>query len=263
MEIIEKLKKAASRARSDKKFALLVLSVIVGIFFVPYLTIPALILWWLYKRSKFSRRAKIIATTLLIVWATTAIYSNKDIKPHLIPSEPNGNISERAQIEAEKKTEEEKEATEKAAKEENEADEKVIKEVKNQTPTKTEAKPTTTAIPTTKPTTPPPTPKSTTASIPNETVSQKNAVKKAKSYLNYTSFSHDGLVAQLEYEQFSHTDAVYGADNSGANWNEQAAKKAKSYMEYSAFSRGSLIEQLKYEKFTQEQAEYGANAVGL
>ncbi len=99
--------------------------------------------------------------------------------------------------------------------------------------------------------------------ISSETVSQKNAVRSAKSYLDYSAFSHDGLVAQLEYGQFSHADAVYGADNSGANWNEQAAKSAKSYMEYSAFSRGSLIEQLKYGKFTQVQAEYGANAVGL
>ena len=105
--------------------------------------------------------------------------------------------------------------------------------------------------------------KTTPAPTSSETVSQKNAVAKAKSYLNYTAFSHDGLVAQLEYDQFSHADAVYGADNSGANWNEQAAKKAKAYMEYSAFSRGSLIDQLKYDQFTQAQAEYGANAVGL
>lgn len=97
----------------------------------------------------------------------------------------------------------------------------------------------------------------------NGTVSQSNAVRKAKSYLSYTAFSHDGLVAQLEYEKFSHDDAVYGADNSGANWNEQAAKKAKSYMDMSAYSRDGLIDQLKYEKFTQEQSEYGANAVGL
>lgn len=96
-----------------------------------------------------------------------------------------------------------------------------------------------------------------------ETVSQRNAVRSAKNYLNYTAFSHDGLVAQLEYEKFSHEDAVYGADNSGADWNEQAAKSAKKYLEYTAFSRESLIEQLKYEKYTQEQAEYGANAVGL
>ena len=97
----------------------------------------------------------------------------------------------------------------------------------------------------------------------SETVSQKNAVRSAKDYLDYSAFSHDGLVDQLEYEQFSHADAVYGADNCGADWNEQATKAAQAYIEYSAFSRGGLIEQLLYEKFTQAQAEYGANAVGL
>ena len=105
--------------------------------------------------------------------------------------------------------------------------------------------------------------KPTTPPASSVTVSQKNAVRKAKDYLAYTAFSHDGLVDQLVYEQFSPADAVYGADNCGANWNEQAAKKAKAYMDYSSFSRGGLIDQLLYEKFTQEQAEYGANAVGL
>lgn len=97
----------------------------------------------------------------------------------------------------------------------------------------------------------------------NGTVSQSNAVRKAKSYLSYTAFSHDGLVAQLEFEKFSHEDAVYGADNSGGDWNQQAAKKAKSYMDQQAFSRDGLIQQLVFEKFTQAQAEFGANAVGL
>lgn len=111
---------------------------------------------------------------------------------------------------------------------------------------------------------PAPTPAPAPAPVTNsETVSQKSAVRKAISYLGYAAFSHDGLVAQLEYDQFSHADAVYGADNSGADWNEQAAKKAKSYMSYSAFSRGGLIAQLEYDQFTQAQAEYGANAVGL
>lgn len=109
-----------------------------------------------------------------------------------------------------------------------------------------------------------PTPTPAPAPITNsETVSQKSAVRKAISYLGYAAFSYDGLVAQLEYDQFSHADAVYGADNSGADWNEQAAKKAKSYMGYSAFSRGGLVAQLEYDQFTQAQAEYGANAVGL
>ena len=102
-----------------------------------------------------------------------------------------------------------------------------------------------------------------TAPTPSETVSQKNAIRKAKSYLWYSAFSYQWLIAQLEFEKFSHADAVYGADNCGANWNEQAAKKAKSYMKYSAFSRDGLIEQLRFEKFTQAQAEYGANAVWI
>ena len=97
------------------------------------------------------------------------------------------------------------------------------------------------------------------APISSETVSQKNAVKKAKSYLEYSAFSYDGLIAQLEYEKFTYADAVYGTDNSGADWNEQAVKKAKSYLEYSAFSYDGLIAQLVYEKFTQAQAEYGAD----
>lgn len=41
-------------------------------------------------------------------------------------------------------------------------------------------------------------------------------------------FSYTGLIEQLEYEQYSHDDAVYAADNCGADWNEQAAKKHKA-----------------------------------
>lgn len=95
-----------------------------------------------------------------------------------------------------------------------------------------------------------------------ETISQKNAVKKAKSYLGYSAFSHGGLTDQLKYEQFSQADAIYGANNSNANWNNQAIKKAKSYLDTSAFSYNGLIEQLKYDKFTEAQAKYGADNCG-
>lgn len=78
----------------------------------------------------------------------------------------------------------------------------------------------------------------------------------------YSSFSYTGLIAQLEYEQFSTEDATYAVDNCGANWNEQAAKKAQQYLDYSSFSREGLIDQLEYEGFTPEQAEYGATSVG-
>jgi hypothetical protein len=77
------------------------------------------------------------------------------------------------------------------------------------------------------------------------------------------AFSYSGLIKQLEFEKFTAAQAKHGADNCGANWNEQAAKKAQSYMDLMAFSRGDLIAQLKFEGFTDAQAAYGADSVGL
>ena len=95
-----------------------------------------------------------------------------------------------------------------------------------------------------------------------ETVGQKNALRSAKSYLDFSAFSYNGLIGQLEYENYSHEDAVYAADNCGADWNEQAAKSAKSYLNFSAFSYDGLIKQLEYEGYTHEQAVYGADSCG-
>ena len=93
-------------------------------------------------------------------------------------------------------------------------------------------------------------------------IGQKNALRSAISYIDIMPFSASGLIEQLEYEGYSHEDAVYAVEHCGADWNEQAAKDAKSYIEMMPFSRDSLIEQLVYDGYTQEQAEYGASAVG-
>jgi len=94
------------------------------------------------------------------------------------------------------------------------------------------------------------------------TTGQKNALEKAKAYLGISAFSHDGLIEQLEFEQFEHEEAVFAADNCEADWNEQAMKKAEAYLQTSAFSYSGLIEQLEYEKFTTEQATYGVDNCG-
>lgn len=96
----------------------------------------------------------------------------------------------------------------------------------------------------------------------NMTTGQKNALNQALSYLSFSAFSYQGLLEQLEYEKYTHEDAVFAADNCGADWNEQAAKKAKSYLEFSSFSKEGLIEQLEFEGFTHEQAVYGAEQNG-
>lgn len=94
------------------------------------------------------------------------------------------------------------------------------------------------------------------------TVGQENAIKKAKSYLDFSGFSRSGLISQLEYEGFSPEDAAFAADNAGADWNAEASEKAKSYMEMTAFSREGLSDQLEYEGFTPEQIAAGLAAVG-
>ena len=94
-------------------------------------------------------------------------------------------------------------------------------------------------------------------------ISQKNALKSAKSYLSFSAFSYNGLIKQLEYEEYSHEDAVYAADNCGADWNEQAVKMAASYLNSMTFSHAGLVEQLEYEGFTHEQAVYGVEQNGL
>ena len=63
---------------------------------------------------------------------------------------------------------------------------------------------------------------------PLSPVSHQNAVAKAEDYLDYTAFSRQGLIDQLEYDDFSTEDATFAVDNIIVDWNEQAAKKHRS-----------------------------------
>jgi len=96
-------------------------------------------------------------------------------------------------------------------------------------------------------------------------MSQENAVRKAKDYLEYTAYSRQGLITQLvDAEQFSEDGATYAVDSLNVDWNLQAAKKAKQYLDYTAYSHGGLLNQLiDGEHFTPSQAANGVTAVGL
>jgi len=94
------------------------------------------------------------------------------------------------------------------------------------------------------------------------TLGEKNAAKKAFDYLRVMPFSRDGLIKQLEFEGFSHQEAVYGVDQSGADWNKQAALKAKQYLDMMPFSRDGLIKQLEFEGFLHQEAVYGVDQSG-
>ena len=105
-------------------------------------------------------------------------------------------------------------------------------------------------------------PTTTQPPTPDFTPAQKNAIKSAESYLDYTSFSKQGLIGQLESEDFSEADATFAVEyiesTGGVDWNEQAVKSAKSYLDYTSFSLQGLIGQLESEGFTPSQAQHGA-----
>lgn len=93
--------------------------------------------------------------------------------------------------------------------------------------------------------------------IPAESLSQRNAKEKARSYLSFSAFSRKGLIDQLVFEGFSAKDAAYGVDALKVNWNAQAVAKAKSYLSTTAFSQSGLVDQLVFEGFTRAQATFG------
>ncbi|WP_461165350.1 Ltp family lipoprotein [Arthrobacter sp. R4-81] len=127
--------------------------------------------------------------------------------------------------------------------------------------------PTSTAAPTAAETQ---TPQATTAPAPTTappadtaTAGQRNALRKAESYLQFQGFSRAGLIKQLEFEKFTTEDATWAVDHVKVDWMEQAAKKATQYLETQAFSHDGLVKQLEFEGFTPEEAEHGATAAGL
>jgi hypothetical protein len=94
------------------------------------------------------------------------------------------------------------------------------------------------------------------------TLGEKNAAKSALNYLKTMPFSYSGLVKQLEFEGFTHAEAVYGVDRCGADWNEQAAKSALNYLRTMPFSYSGLVKQLEFEGYTNAEAVFGVDRCG-
>ena len=78
------------------------------------------------------------------------------------------------------------------------------------------------------------------------------------------AFSLKWLIAQLDSPdggQFTVSQALYGTEHTGANWDREAFLDAKEYLSSQAFSLSGLISQLDSPyggQFTIAQATYGA-----
>lgn len=97
----------------------------------------------------------------------------------------------------------------------------------------------------------------------NLTNAQKNALRTARSYLEGSSFSRDGLIEQLKYDSYTVSDATAAVDNLDMNWTKQAKKTAKSYLQDSGFSRKGLIEQLEYDGYTVSDATTAVDSLDM
>ena len=103
----------------------------------------------------------------------------------------------------------------------------------------------------------------TTASDEEEFVpSHDNAIEIAQMYVEYECYSYAQIVKYMEEIGYSTEDATYGADNCGADWNQEALECAQSYLSVIPFSYDGLIDQLEYEEFTTEQATYAVDNCG-
>ena len=98
---------------------------------------------------------------------------------------------------------------------------------------------------------------------PEMSLSQKNAIRQAEQYLDYTAFSKTGLIKQVEYEGYSTEEATFAVESIDVDWREQAVKQAKQYLDYTAFSRSGLIDQLIYEGHSEADATYAVDQIGL
>ena len=100
------------------------------------------------------------------------------------------------------------------------------------------------------------------AETSGETLSQKNAVKKAELYLRTMPFSKNGLIEQLEFDGYDKEDAVYAVNKISVDWKEQAVLKGELYLDMMPFSKKELIEQLIFEGFSEEEATYAVQQLG-
>ncbi|MBR0518926.1 hypothetical protein IJJ97_03955 [bacterium] len=117
-------------------------------------------------------------------------------------------------------------------------------------------------------------PKKTKRQLKEEHKRKEAAVKTAKDYVNNKNFTltAHSLYSIKEYleenKKFSAEEAEYGAENCGADWNEEAVKAAKMCLELEtkvnfSYSKKELSKSIERQwKFTPEQVSYGVENCG-
>lgn len=87
----------------------------------------------------------------------------------------------------------------------------------------------------------------------------ERAAARAAYALEWSDYSYIGMKKYLEDVGFSTDEALYGADNCGADWNEQVVEKLEYYIDFfDEMTREEMLQALADDGFTDEQIAYAA-----
>ena len=90
----------------------------------------------------------------------------------------------------------------------------------------------------------------------NTIYGNEGAVNSAKNYLRFMAASKTKIISFLRKKGFSEEEAIYGAENCGADWYDQALRMAMSYLNVQEFTYEQLALQLMIEEFTEDEIIY-------
>ena len=83
------------------------------------------------------------------------------------------------------------------------------------------------------------------------------AVGAAQYQLRYDFYSRQGMIDFLMSSGYTYEEAVYGADNSGTNWADQAASRANALIQDNTYSMMELANEVMAYGFTYDEAMAG------
>ena len=90
----------------------------------------------------------------------------------------------------------------------------------------------------------------------NNIYGNEGAVNSAKDYLKFMAASKTKIISLLKKKGFTEEEAIYGAENCGADWYDQALRMAMYYLNVQEFTYEQLALQLMIEGFTEDEIIY-------
>ena len=91
-------------------------------------------------------------------------------------------------------------------------------------------------------------------------IGEQDALNEARDYISALGISKTRLTDYLIDDGFTESEAAYGVDNCGADWDQEALQKARSYMSVLGPSKDDLERYLLGDGFVDSEVEYAVNA---